>query len=184
MGPVREPIEGRKQQGGFTIIEIAIVVSILGVLAAIVIPNWADSARNRKYDPEISAMFTEISTREEQYKSEQGNGAYLMAAQCPASPSPNGIDFNASCVTGATAWVTMRVVATDPTIRCTYQVTTGLPASVPAPPAPCPGPGVNPIAGSWYYDIATCDMDGNGGTNATFCMTSWNTATQKLNYGQ
>ena len=179
---MREPIE-RRAERGFTLIELAIVVAILGVLAAVVLPNWASTSRNKKYDPEISAMFTEISTREEQYKSEQGNGAYLSAAECPSAPSPNGVDFNASCVTGSTAWVTLRVDPTSTTIRCTYAVTTGLPGTTPAPPAPCVVP-ANPIAGSWYYDIATCDMDGNGGTNATFCMTSWDTAQRKLNYGE
>ena len=74
-------------------------MAILGVLAAVVIPNWASTARNKKYDPEISAMFTEISTHEEQYKSEIGNGAYLAEAECPGAPIPAGGDFNANCVT-------------------------------------------------------------------------------------
>ena len=71
-------------------------------------------------------MFTELSTREEQYKSELGNGSYLTAAACPASPAPNGIDFNTTCVTGASPWVTLRVNPTDSAIRCPYAITTGL----------------------------------------------------------
>jgi|SRR5580704_16820094 type II secretory pathway pseudopilin PulG len=166
-------------------VELGIVMAILGVLAALVIPNWASTARNKKYDPEISAMFTEISTREEQYKSEIGNGAYLAEAECPGAPIPAGGDFNANCVTTGSTWATLRVVPTDSSIRCTYQVVVGVPASPPSPPAPCAAPvNSNSVAGSWYYTIATCDMDGNGGTNATFCMASWNTAQQSLNYGQ
>lgn len=164
------------------------MIAILGVLAALVVPNWAATARNRKYDPEISAMFTEISTREEQYKSELGNGAYLDEAQCPTAPIPAGSDFNTNCVNTVTAWQTLRVVPTDSSIRCTYQVTTGVTPTQPSAPAPCATPtGSNGVPGSWYYVIATCDMDDNTGTtNAQFCLSSWNTDTvhQRQNYGQ
>ena len=181
---MREPFE-RRAQRGFTIVELGIVVAILGVLAALVIPNWASTARNKKYDPEISAMFTEISTREEQFKSEIGNGAYKTETECPAAPIPNGGDFNANCVNTDPNWQALRVVPTDSAVRCTYTVTTGLPSTAPSPPAPCLMPVANSLAGSWYYVIATCDMDGNGAPYSTFCMGSWNTTVQKsANYGQ
>lgn len=174
----------RRREAGFTIIELGIVIAIIGVLAAVVIPNWASTARNKKYDPELSAMMTEISTREEQYKSETGNGAYLTEAQCPGAPTPNGADFNAGCVTLGSQWALLRVVPTDSAIRCTYQVTTGVSPTQPPAFSPCVAP-ANPLAGSWYYTIATCDMDGDGAPYSTFCMASWNTTVQKSsNYGQ
>ena len=161
------------------------MVAIIGILAAIVIPNWASTARNKKYDPEITAMFAEISTREEQYRQELGNGLYLdTAGACPSgSPDPNGIDFNASCVTGVQPYAVLRVNATDSKIRCTYAVTAGnAPSTSPSPPAGCSGAPAT-LQGSWYYIVASCDMDGNGGTNATFCMSSWNNAQTNANYG-
>jgi Tfp pilus assembly protein PilE len=167
------------------LLELMIVVALIGVLAVIVIPSWTSTARNKKYDPEVSAMFTELSTREEQYKSELGNGSYLTAATCPATPAPNGIDFNNTCVTGALPWVTLRVNPTDSLIRCTYAITTGLAGSAPAGYAPCAAPPANRVlSGAWYWILATCDMAANGGVNATFCMSSWDTQTYKLNYGQ
>src|SRR3569623_788949 len=88
-----------------------IVVALIGVLAAIVVPSWTSTARNKKYDPEISAMFTELTTREEQYKSELGNGSYLaITTACPSAPAPNGIDFNTTCVTSGSSWATLRVI--------------------------------------------------------------------------
>ena len=167
---------------GFTIIELMVTVAIIAVLAVLVIPTFVGESRKGKYDPEISAMFTEIASKEEAYKSELGNGNYLATSTCPASPSPTGANFNTACVVAASPWLTLRVNAPDSTIRCTYAVTTGLTGSVPAPPtgfsffANPPGP--------WYYLIATCDMDGQGGTNATFFQSSVDAKLQKLNYGK
>jgi prepilin-type N-terminal cleavage/methylation domain-containing protein len=172
----------RNAQRGFSLLELMIIVAIIGILAAIVIPNWASTSRNKKYDPEITAMFAEIGVREEQYKSELGNGAYLPAATCPASPTPAGIDFNALCVGVSGAWYDLRVNPTDSSIRCTYAVTTGLNGTLPAAPAPCTAAAAT-LTGSWYYIIATCDMDGAGGTNATFCTSSWSNQQTNLNYG-
>ena len=164
-----------------------IIVAIIGILAAVVIPSWVSTSRNKKYDPEISAMFTEISTKEEQYKSEVGNGAYLLAGTCPASPTPNGADWNASC-NSVTAWNSLRVNATDSQIRCTYAVTVGCAGSscsVPSTPSYSASFTAAPttLAGAWYYILATCDMDGNGAPYATFFMSSWNNLQQKANYG-
>ena len=169
-------------QRGFTILELATVVAIIGVLAAIVIPNWARTARNKKYDPEVTAMFTEISTREAQYKQEQGNGTYLTVAQCPSAPDPSGIDFNTTCVTSGSDWAKMGVNPSDSSIRCTYEITTGLDGDAPVPPGACLAAPAS-LAGSWYYVVATCDMDGNGGTDATFCISSWNNQQSNANYG-
>ncbi len=165
-----------------------IVVAIIGILAAVVIPNWASTSRNKKYDPEITAMTTEIANREEMYKTEVGNGSYLAAAACPASPSQAGVDFNSSCVgSGSNAWGSLRVVATDSVIRCSYSVVIGAAGTQPSSaPAACkqPAAGGPALAGSWYYTLAVCDMDGNGGTNANFCMSSWNPQVNSVNYGQ
>lgn len=160
-----------------------IVVALIGILAAVVIPNWTSTARNKKYDPEISAMMTEISTREAQYKTEVGNGLYLAAAACPATPVPAGTDFNAACVTGATPWVTLRVNPTDSLIRCSYAITVGPDGAVPSPGSNCNSVPAS-LAGAWYYIIATCDMNQDGGVNATFCMESWNNAVKQVNYGK
>lgn len=161
-----------------------IVVAVIAGLAAVAIPSWIADSRRGKYDPEISAMFSEISTKEEAYKSEIGNGSYLSAPLCPAAVSPvTGQNFNTICVNPAGNWNTLRVNASDTAIRCTYVVTVGAAGSTPAPPA-----GfsffANP-AGAWYYMVATCDMDNNAATtNATFFQSSVDTKLQKLNYGQ
>jgi prepilin-type N-terminal cleavage/methylation domain-containing protein len=191
----RKPIRRSRAQAGFTLIELMIVVAIIAVLAALVVPSWIREARKGKYDPEIRAMFAEISAKEEAYKSEQGNGLYLDGPLCPSAPSSAGINFDTTCVTtGYPNWVTLRISASDSEIRCTYQTftgcydtgtnvncPTGVTSTAPTPPFGTAVP--TTLVGPWYYTVAECDMDGQGGTNANFLTESWDTSIQKLNYG-
>jgi len=158
------------------------VVAIIAVLAAVVVPNFIRESARGKYDPEVRAMFTEIGVKEEQYKSELGNGLYLPATQCTTSPTPTGYDFGATCITSGSPWETLRIISTDATIRCTYEIDVGPGGSVPTMPTGFTGPPATFIA-PWYYVLATCDMDGQGGTYSTFLSASWDTSVQKYNYG-
>jgi prepilin-type N-terminal cleavage/methylation domain-containing protein len=173
----------RTSERGFTIIELMVVVAIIAILAAIVVPTWMRESRKAKADSEINAMFTEIGIKEEQYKSESSAGQYLAATTaCPSTPSSDGVDFNTTCVTTGSPWADLRILATDSKIRCTYAVTTG--AAGATMTAPTGFTVANQPAGAWYYLVATCDMDGQGGTNAQFFRTSVDTVIQKYNYGK
>jgi type IV pilus assembly protein PilE len=186
-----------RAEGGFTIIELMIVVVIIAVLAAIVVPTWLSESRKGKYDPEVRAMFAEISAKEEAYKAEQGAGLYRDTPTDACPPvSPDGTSFTTACLQsdgGSADWQALRINETDSKIRCSYQITAGCagdgtncPSTV-TPASPTPSFGTTPpttLVGPWYYIIAICDMDGAGGTNAEFLTTSWDNSTQKLNYGQ
>lgn len=177
----------RESQKGFTLIEIMVVVAIIAVLAVIVIPQWASSAQKGKADPEIRAMFSEIQVKEEQYRSEQG-GTYVDLPLCPTAVSSSGVDIvGQTCF--AAGWLNTHILPTEKTIRCTYQVHSdlgsnngGATISVPAGFS-LPANATN-YTGAWYYVLGTCDMDGQGGTNAQFLASSWDNAVQKQNYGQ
>ena len=61
-----------KSNGGFTLVELIIVVAVLAILAAITIPNYADvvsSAETKvgQYQSAINAEATEISDLVEEY---------------------------------------------------------------------------------------------------------------------
>lgn len=169
-----------------------VVVVIIGILAAIVVPNWIREGRKAKADTEVAAMFAEIATKEEQYKAEQGS--YLAATQCPTQTNATApVDFNTIC-NAVAGWANLRVNASSNEIRCNYQVTVGAANTALAPASPFTVPcstgaactTVTP-ATSWYYITAICDMDGQGNssTNTTFFQSSLDTKYQKdSNYGQ
>jgi prepilin-type N-terminal cleavage/methylation domain-containing protein len=168
-----------RPQAGFTLLEVMIVVAVIGILAAVVVPSWSRESRKGKGDSEINAMFAEIATKQEQYKID--NGVYLAAPACPSAPSTAGADFNAICVTSGSAWATLRVNAPESRLRCTYVVTAGAAGATLTPPSGFTV--AHQPAGAWYYLVGTCDLDGSGGTNSTFFLSSTDTAIQKLNSG-
>ncbi len=56
----------RKNTQGFTLIELLIVIAIIGILAAVLIPNLLD-ARSRAFDTAAQSCLKEIATAEEVY---------------------------------------------------------------------------------------------------------------------
>jgi type IV pilus assembly protein PilA len=74
------------RRGGFTLIELMIVVAIIGILAAIAIPNFLRFQLKAK-SSEGKTNLAAIRTAEESYFAEYGN--YVSAL-----PSPPGLDNN------------------------------------------------------------------------------------------
>lgn len=72
----------RKNQKGFTLIELMIVVAIIGILAAIAIPNFRNYQMKAK-TAEASANLGNIKTAQEAYLAE--NDVYLVCAANPAA---------------------------------------------------------------------------------------------------
>ncbi len=68
----------RKEQGGFTLIELMIVIAIIGILAAIAIPQFS-AYKNRSYNTAVQTDLRNAATAQE---------AYYVDKQCyESSPS-------------------------------------------------------------------------------------------------
>jgi type IV pilus assembly protein PilE len=77
----------QRQQDGFTLIELMIVVAILGILAAIAIPSYQDSVRKSRRADAKGALMGLANAMERHFTT---TNSYLGAAGTNATPADTG----------------------------------------------------------------------------------------------
>jgi len=84
-----------KQSRGFTLVELLVVVAVIGILAAIAVPQYSDHVMRSKI-AEATATLSEHRVRMEQYF--QDNRTYVGAcAAGTVAPTPTGRYFTYAC---------------------------------------------------------------------------------------
>ena len=74
----------KNMRKGFTLIELLIVVVIIGILAAIAIPKFANT-KEKAYLAAMKSDLRNMATYEEQYAADNG-GAYFSGTATAAAP--------------------------------------------------------------------------------------------------
>jgi type IV pilus assembly protein PilA len=92
-----------RNKKGFTLIELLIVVVIIGILAAIAIPKFANT-KDKAYVAAMKSDLRNLATYEEQYAADW-NGAYFAGSATTATPiqgfTPSqNVTVNAAVVAG------------------------------------------------------------------------------------
>src|SRR3989440_10356298 len=82
VSPFREVVQMNRK--GFTLIELLIVVVIIGILAAIAIPKFANT-KEKAYLAAMKSDLRNMATYEEQYAADN-SGAYFSGTATSASP--------------------------------------------------------------------------------------------------
>ncbi len=114
----------RHLKSGFTLIEVMIAVAIIGILAAIALPNYRDYVLRGKLVDATNNLATTRAAMEQYY---QDNRAYsITAASSPCLPANLALlkDFTLSCTlpTALTYLITASGKAGGPTAGFTYTV--------------------------------------------------------------
>lgn len=172
----------RRLQGGFTMIEMMIVVAIVGILAAVAIVSYSRYTRRAK-SGEVVILFGEFKSKEEAFHAERGYylGACNAALDAPGTldtgcvegnywPSPLNTTAQMDVTTPPVRWQSLRIAPGKGALYCQYSVVAG-PAGNKTPmgaigteifaeyPASTP-------PRNWYYMMAQCDWDNDLANNA------------------
>lgn len=122
----------RTNEKGFTLIELMIVIAIIGILAAIAIPNFI-SYRNKSFCSAAESDANGIAAALADYFSNPSRVTTPTLAQLNAGSgyrlSGSGASVNTAAITGANPNANITIAVTDGSTRCPADYKTGMTAA-------------------------------------------------------
>jgi prepilin-type N-terminal cleavage/methylation domain-containing protein len=155
--PARAP-----RRAGFTLVELMIVVTILGILAAVAVPSYISYVYKSK-TAEAVGFLGEIKARQESYRSDFGQ--YVDISTYMPSATPTRI-MQAWPADVGDSWRALGAVPPGRQTYFSYRTVAGLPGTTPAATAIGGDRGYGDTD-FWFISQALGDLDGDG-TRVTF----------------
>ncbi|MBX3219985.1 MAG: prepilin-type N-terminal cleavage/methylation domain-containing protein [Labilithrix sp.] len=175
----------RRRSGlGFTLVELAIVVAIVGVLAVIAIVGYRKYILNSKMT-EAQNVVSAIKIAQEDHRAERGTYADIGPTFCPtgAGRSDAMVGWDPTCAGGTTTWQALPVHVSG-AVQFSYATVAGNTAMAGTPLNLNWVTWGTPPDGPWYVVGAKCDLDGQAGTETELAASSFDNHIYSHNDGQ
>jgi type IV pilus assembly protein PilA len=116
-----------ESESGFTLIELLVVVAIIGILAAIAIPQFS-AYRKRGYEAQVKSDLRNAATAEEAYFAAHQPSSYFTGSLTGSDPTFPGFNRSADVTLGAASPTTDTFYITATHANCgsnTWTYTSG-----------------------------------------------------------